>query len=128
MGRTWGIFSVAFINLFCKLDEELYIGYGPLSATVESEGQEESPTKHVIILVVTVTGRGAYQSYICCPNLLLTNRFKSCFNFVAFPVWMTCDMIPATRGNRFALCQVSDATTSRDVPRCEMVLTNRLGF
>ena len=86
MGRNLEDFClVAFINLFCKLDEELYL---------------------------------------CCPNLLLTNRFKSCFNFVAFPVWMTCDMIPATRGNRFALCQVSDATTSRDVPRCEVVLTN----
>ena len=90
MGRNLEDFClVAFINLFCKLDEELYL---------------------------------------CCPNLLLTNRFKSCFNFVAFPVWMTCDMIPATRGNRFALCQVSDATTSRDVPRCEVVLTKRLGF
>ena len=41
----------------------LYVGYGPLPVTVESEGQQESRTKHVIILVVTVTGRGPYQRY-----------------------------------------------------------------
>ena len=41
----------------------IYVGYGPLPVTVESEGQQESPTKHVIILVVTVTRRGPYQRY-----------------------------------------------------------------
>ena len=38
----------------------IYIGCGPLPVTVANESLEESPTKHVIILVVTVTVRGLH--------------------------------------------------------------------
>ena len=37
----------------------VYLGCGPLPVTVVNEGLQGSPTENVIILVVTVTGRGA---------------------------------------------------------------------
>ena len=41
-----------------------YFGYGPLTVTVVNEGLQGSPTKNVIILVVTVTVRGPHPTYI----------------------------------------------------------------
>ncbi len=42
----------------------IYIGLSPLPVTVANEGLQGSPTKHVIILVVSVTGRGDNPKYI----------------------------------------------------------------
>ena len=43
--------------------EMIYVGCGPLPVTVGNEGLWESPIKNVMILVVTVTGRGPHPSY-----------------------------------------------------------------
>ncbi len=43
---------------------KIYLGCGPLPVTVGNEGLYGFPTKHVIILVVTVTGRGPHPMYI----------------------------------------------------------------
>ena len=51
-----------------RLFRGLYFGCGPLTVTVVNEGLQGSPTKNVIILVVTVTYLGA-TTQIILPNL-----------------------------------------------------------
>ncbi len=46
----------------------IFIGCGPLPVTLANEGLQESPTKDVIIPVVTVTGRGVTPKIFTISN------------------------------------------------------------
>ena len=54
--------SLSVLYGTCLEPMHTYVGCGPRPVTVANEGLEESPTKHVIILVVTVHTQ--YVSYI----------------------------------------------------------------
>ena len=61
MRDFWGIILGDFLEIFDILS---YVGYGPLTVTVGNEGLWGSPTKNVIILVVTVTVRGPHPIHM----------------------------------------------------------------
>ena len=58
-----------------------------------------------------------------CQNTL---TWQADLNFMAFPVWMTCEMIPATRGVLESLC-ARCLMQQRVGMRPDVVLTERLG-
>ena len=59
--KTWGL-TTGLETIFIVRLSQLSIGYGPLPVTVEVKVNRNPllVTKHVTILVVTVTGRGPY--------------------------------------------------------------------
>ena len=60
VGRPAPVNSV-ISNMY--LHQYMYIGCGPHTVSVESEGLQGFATKHVIILVVTVTRRWPHRQY-----------------------------------------------------------------
>ncbi len=75
------LFSIHALDIQMHLPDVffhgVFLGLSPLPVTVANEGLYGSPTKNVIILVVTVTGRGDNPKYFYEVHGFLWNDFNN---------------------------------------------------